>query len=1092
MTDTMVRADEAPAAGEQPRATRPRHGGWAQPVALIAGVLAALFAVAVPLLPVHVDKTTLSWPQQDSTRSITAPLVSYAPLTFDTTIPGATLQQLAERGGLAAATMPATAPDLEKYGFVARVRPAQDDRPALFEVILRSQSMFSVPLAELSDAALVVHSDHSSTTAELRGTGAKPAVLYGDFRPQLVGVFSDLPAAGGTTVTAEVDSRFSVVPTIAKRAATVLAVVLALVALAALFRLDRFDGRRVRRLLPQRWWTFTRVDTVVLGALVVWHFIGSTTSDDGYQFGMARTSLVSGYMANYFRFFGVPENPVGTPPYDVIAHMTEISTASPWMRLPTLLAGVITWLALSREVIPRLGVAVRHDKVAVWTGALGFLAVWLPYNNGLRPEPVIAVAVLLTWCFVERAIATRRLLPYAIAILIAAFSLTAAPSGVICLAPLLAGARSVVRFGVGRARELANPTGVPGDSKVSWWSWTKAYGALLAPLAAAGTLVLVFAFGVEPLSAMFEMKRVHNAVGPSVPWYDDYLTYQWLFMPTADGSIGRRFGIVAMWLGLLVCAFVVLRKGGRIPFVAAGPAKRLLGITFGAMVLMATVPTKFTHHNGIYAGLAGAVAVVTAVAVGPRVMRAPRYRALFAAIVAVAMAQIFTSVNEWWYVSSYGIPWWDQAPSVFGVGLSKIFLIIAVLCLALAAWWHVRAPEPGTPHRISPRAWRLAKIPPLTLVAALIVLFEVASFAKGAVTQYPAYSLARSNVDAVLGKPCGLANDVLVETDPNASMLAPLSGDPMTTFAGSSTEFLPNGVGDLTPDDQPAGNSSSIANAFNDKSDGSAGTQLGGAPLPFGLANGTPELGTAGQRASAELTTGWYKLPDPGDRSGIVAITAAGRFRAITQDGSIMPGQPVEIEYGTSDSTASAQALGKVTPIDIGPAPSWRNLRVPLDQIPAQADVIRIVAKDKSLDPKQWMALTPPRIPRTQTIDQLIGSNDPVLLDWAVGLQFPCQRPFDHKDGIAQIPGWRILPDRPAAHDTNLWESHDGGGPLGWSQQLLRTETLATYLRDDWSQDWGELQRLTPRDPAAALADPAVTQVTHSGLWNPGHINTAW
>ncbi|WP_425303288.1 arabinosyltransferase C-terminal domain-containing protein, partial [Nocardia wallacei] len=45
------------------------------------------------------------------------------------------------------------------------------------------------------------------------------------------------------------------------------------------------------------------------------------------------------------------------------------------------------------------------------------------------------------------------------------------------------------------------------------------------------------------------------------------------------------------------------------------------------------------------------------------------------------------------------------------------------------------------------------------------------------------------------------------------------------------------------------------------------------------------------------------------------------------------------------------------------------------------------------------------------------------------------------------------LAHRPAAHDTNLGETHDGGGPLGWSQQLLRTETLATYLRDDWSQD---------------------------------------
>ncbi|MFI5718513.1 arabinosyltransferase domain-containing protein [Nocardia sp. NPDC051750] len=1083
----MVRADLTPA--EQSRATRLARGQWARPVALVAGLLATLLALAVPLLPVHVDKTTLSWPQQGSTDSIAAPLVSYAPVTFDATIPGAALEQLTERGGLATATMPAEAPDLEKYGFVARVQPAADGQAARLEVVLRSQSMFSVPVEELGDAALTVHSDRSSTTAELIGTDVQPVILQGDFRPQVVGIFSDLPGSAGTTVTAEVDSRFSVVPTFTKRAASVLAVLFALVSLVALFRLDSSAGLRVRRLVPQRWRTFARVDAVVLATLLVWHFIGSTTSDDGYQFGMARTSLASGYMANYFRFFGVPENPVGTPPYDVIAHMTELGIASPWVRLPTLLAGFLAWLALSREVIPRLGVVLRHDKVVVWTGALGFLAVWLPYNNGLRPEPVIAVAVLLTWCFVERAIATRKLLPYAIAISIAAFSLTAAPSGVICFAPLAAGARSVVRFATARARRMtAEATGRDRPARML------AYGALLAPLAAAGTLVLVFAFGVQPISAMFEMTRVHNEVGPSIPWYDDYVAYQRLFTPTADGSIGRRFGMVAMWLGLLVCAFVMLRKGGRIPFVAPGPAKRLLGITFGAMLLMATVPTKFTHHNGVFAGLAGAVAVVTAVAVGPKVMRAPRYRALFAAVVAVALAQIFTGVNKWFYASDHGIPWWNEAPAIGGIGMSQIFLTVAVLCLLLAAWWHVRAPEPGTPHRVSPRAWRLVKIPPLTVAAAVIVMFQVGSFATAAATQYPAFSLARSNIDAVRGEPCGMANDVLVESDPNASMLAPLSGDAAGTFAGEADGFVPHGVANVTSDDdQSKDEESSIADALDDEgSDGSSRTQTGGAPLPFGLSATTPVLGTAGQQEAASLTTGWYRLPDAADRSGIMAITAAGRFRAATQDGSVMPGQPVEIEYGTAESATSARTLGQVMPIDIGPTPSWRNLRVPLDQIPEQADVVRIKAKDQTLDPQQWMALTPPRIPQTQTINELIGSQQPVLLDWAVGLQFPCQRPYDHKDGIAQAPGWRILPDRPASATTSMWQSHDGGGPLGWSRQLLRSQTLATYLKDDWSHDWGQLQRLTPVDPTARTAVPAVTQETHGGLWSPGPINVDW
>ena len=44
-----------------------------------------------------------------------------------------------------------------------------------------------------------------------------------------------------------------------------------------------------------------------------------------------------------------------------------------------------------------------------------FLAFWLPLNNGLRPEPIIALGILLTWCSVERGVATSRLLPVAIA-----------------------------------------------------------------------------------------------------------------------------------------------------------------------------------------------------------------------------------------------------------------------------------------------------------------------------------------------------------------------------------------------------------------------------------------------------------------------------------------------------------------------------------------------------------------------------------------------------------------------------------------------------------------------------------------------------
>lgn len=1074
MADTMVVAAPEPAdISERPRSRS--RGGWARPVALVSALIGALLALAVPLLPVRVDAATLSWPQDDSAASIEAPLVAYAPLNFTATVPCAAIQQLGPEGGVLSSTAPYGAPDLERYGFLARVRPATPEAGPLLDVVLRNQSLFSVPVAELPPGCeLGVRADMTEAVATL--TGSEQVVLGGDFRPQMVGVFSDLTDPAGTSVTADIDSRFTSSPTPLKRIAIWSAVVATLISLFALYRLDSLDGRRARRFLPARWWTFRPVDVVVLGTLLLWHFIGATTSDDGYQFGMGRTSQAAGYMANYFRYFGVPENPVGTPYYDLIGRMADLSTASPWVRLPSLLAGMLAWLVISREVVPRFGAALHRNRFVPWTGALVFLAVWLPYNNGLRPEPMVALGVLLTWCSVERGIATRRLLPFAVALLIAAFSCTAGPHGVICVAALLAGLRPLIKILAARA------------PRAGWLPQ-------LLPLFAAGVLVLVVAFADQPFSAMLEMQRVHELAGPNVLWFDEYLRYQYLFMGTVDGSVARRFGIFVMIAGLAVCLLTLLRKGGRIPTAAVGPSRRILGVTVGAMALMMTTPTKWTHHLGVFAGLAGAVAVLTAVAIGPRVMRAPRNRALFGAAVAFLLALVFAGPNGWWYVSSYSVPWWDKQPSVAGIAFNKVFLLGAVALLALAAWWHVRAPDDGH-HRISRWGWRVAKVPTLTVAAAFMVLFEVASFAKGAVTQYPAFSLASSNLNVLAGNTCGLAPHILVETDPNRGLLAPLSGDPASALAGTGTGFSPTGVAADLSADAEEGADAAIADSVGAATAGTGvATETDSPALPFGLDPGTPVLGSDRADGPAELTSGWYSLPPVADRADILALSAAGRIWSRDADGVVTHGQSLELEFGSTTAPGGSAAdpvpLRRVNPIDIGPAPSWRNLRVPLAPY-ADADTVRIVAADRDRDPRQWLAFTPPRMPRTQDLNTVVGSTDPVLLDWAVGLQFPCQRPFDHRVGIAETPKYRILPDRVGAHDTDLWQNHDGGGPLGWTGLLLYARTLPTYLDQDWDRDWGQLQQYLPIDPEAVPARPQTTQEDHPGTWSPGPINVAW
>ncbi|WP_067570660.1 arabinosyltransferase domain-containing protein [Nocardia acidivorans] len=1072
-------------------------------LAVVSGILGILLAVLTPILPVRQDRPTVHWPQGDSV-NIDAPLVSYVPLSLDVNLPCRALWELPS--GTLYSTVPVASGKAVDKGLVVKIEEsapktatpeggAATEGTRTLSVLLRNIPLLSAPVEEIQNcAAVVLHSDAAETRVELTGVTRKDGTPFlgrvgGDTRPQVVGMFTDLTRAqlGDGAAHADIDARFTSSPSWLKRAAIIGATLFTLLSLYALHLLDTRDGRRPRRFLPAHWWRFRLADGVVLGTLVVWHFIGANTSDDGYILNMARASKVSGYMANYYRWFGVAEAPFGWP-YEVLVWMTRISDSSPWMRLPSLLAGLVCWLVISREVLPRLGSRVRRDNVAVWTAGLVFLAAWMPYDNGLRPEPIIAAGALLTWCSIERAIATGRLLPAALGVLIAGFSLAAGPTGLICLAALIAGSRPVLQVIIKRAKGTG--------------SALLRYAALLAPGVAAGTLVLVVVFADQTLASVMEATRVRKLIGPNVAWFDERTRWDSLLMLSPDGSLARRFGILAMLLCLGVCVMVMLRKNGRIPGTSRGPSARILGIIFMALFLMMFTPTKWTHHFGVYAGLAGSVAALAAVAVGVNGIRSPRNRTLFAAAVLFLLAITFTGPNGWWYVSSYGVPWFDKAPLIAGKGFSTLFLGLAILCLLIAAFQHYREPY-RQPKPV--RAFDKFASMPLTIAAALLVLFEVLSLAKAAVTQYPAYSIAKSNIDALKGDSCALANDVLVETNTADSLLQPWTGAPADGLASQNTGFSPNGVAtDLTADAEEtvSGGANSVSKDSANKTTNTTGAGTGGGKsaqaglngstvaLPFGLDPArTPVMGsyTDGDQAPAKLTTEWYRVDlsdsvraDPAYR--VLIVTAAGRIRSVNKDGVETYGGDLFVEYGTRAADGTVSNTGRIRPLDIGPAPSWRDLRVPISDIPVGANSIRLVADDRDITPKQWLAVTPPRLPTLQTLNTLVGHTAPVLEDWHVGLAFPCQRPFDHHDGIAEVPQWRILPDRTGSDASNAWQDDIGGGPLGWTGLLLKSQTRPSYLDHDWGRDWGSLEQFTPYVPNAVQAAPDVTVETRSGV----------
>ncbi|MTE12474.1 arabinosyltransferase [Nocardia sp. CT2-14] len=914
--------------------------------------------------------------------------------------------------------------------------------------------------------ALVVHSAADATTAELTGLERQDGTplrttLTQDVRPQIVGVYTDLDRTRlrGATLHAEVDSRFSSSPSALKSAATAGAVLCTLVALVCLYLIDATDGRRRRRFLPARWWRFTRTDAVVLVTLGAWHVIGANTSDDGYILTMARVSRYAGYTANYYRWYGVAEAPFGWP-YELLAQMTRLTDAGLWMRMPALSAGVLSWWVISREVLPRLGSRVRIGAAPRWTAALVFLALWLPYNNGLRPEPLIALGAVLTWCSIERAIATRRLLPAAVAVLIAAFSLAAGPSGLICLAALFAGSRRVLHILIAQVR--AESGGLLG------------YLARITPVLAAGTLVLTVVFADQTLASVAEATRVRKLVGPNLSWPDEPTRWISLLSLTPDGSLSRRFGVLAMLLCLGVCVAVALRTGGRIPDTARGPVARVLGIAVMSLLLMAFTPTKWTHHFGVYAGLAGALAAVTAVAVGGDAVRRRYLRSLFAAAVLFLVAFCFTGSNGWWYVSGYGVRWPDRAPLIGSTTVASLIFGPGALCLLVAAWQYYREPYLSSGNDKSSNVFDRIALRPLTVAAALLVAFEVATMASAAWTQYPAYSVALSNLRALQGKPCAMADDVLVETEPEDSLLQPYTGAAADGLAADNSGFTANGVGDLAPEGGGPGGggrkqpTTPPGGAPVDKPQAEAGINGSTVALPYGLdPKRTPVLGsyTTAQPQPAHLTTQWYRMDLAAAQQDssyrVLVLTVAGRI-AGEEQGHRIDGARLRLEFAHRTDDGAIQPLSTLEAPTVGGAPGWRNLPIPLDRIPAQTTAIRLVASTDDPTGKQWLALTPPRLPHLATLDTVVGHDAPVLTDFHVGLAFPCQRPLGHRDGVAQLPTWRILPDKLNAQVSESWQGDSGGGPLGWSTLLLRSRTIPAYLDHDWTRDWGELQKLTP------------------------------
>ena len=1058
-------------------------------IASVAGLVAILAALATPFLPVTAHEASIDWPngQQLSSdnASVVAPLTAQTARSLDITVGCDVLRNAVSREGdtVIVATAPSNAPREIRTTAMTVTAGAYGVRVMSANKVLAAAD--AAALQKCSE--LKVWADESSLGAHFVGS-APPARGDPLDRPTVAGVFTGLTgdevrsAGDALSVHVGIDNSFDVTRTWLKSAVIAIGVLAALIALIALGKLDAvarlrgvIGGRRalLRSAAP------SITDLTVTAALVIWHFLGAGTSEDGYIQVMGRNAAESGLLSNYYRFFGIPEAPFDWY-YSFLSHWASISTAGIWMRLPGLIAGLLSWFILSRVILPRLGTAIRTSRWAVFSGAAVFVVFWIAFCSGLRAEPIIVLGSLITWWLVESAIATRRLLPAALATFAALLTFAAGPQGVVAIAVLIVGSRPMLRI----VRSLRREYGLL---------------PLFASLAAAASLIVFLVFRTQTVANIVQAVQVRYSVGPTLSWYQELMRYYFLTVGTPDAALAKRIPVLLMIVALGATIALMLRRR-RLAGFAPGPVWRLIGTVLLTIGLLSFVPTKWTLQFGVFAGVAAALAAVSTAALISVAGRSARAVWAYSTVLLGACAVAAAGNNAWGWAYDYGIPWFDKAPVIAGQPLSTLFLVLTGASFLVLIWVCVRPARPGTPASTTQRRRRLIAGVPVLVIAAALVLAEFALFGRAALERADTYTTFSANMRALTGNACGMADRVLVEENPNRGMLDPVGGkDRSTTLRGESTGFTPDGVGfDLTPepvrmgagtiDVSSPGHSTSAQGATPGTVGGIGPRTVNGsrAALPFGLDPATtPVLGSFGfDNGTARLTSGWYQLPER-DASPLIVLSAAGSIFSITPDGAPIGGRDLKIEFGDRSGGEFTPIGAPFVPIDAGPDHAnrpWRNLRIPMDAVPEKATALRIVAVDANLNPDEWLAVTPPRAPQLRSLQDVVGSDDPVLLDLSVGSQFPCQSPITAHDGVFTVPHWRITPDRAATFTkSKTWQRASAGGILSVSDSLTQSSTVATYLENDWYRDWGNLIKLTPLVPDAPVAHLNTTTSRQAG-----------
>jgi hypothetical protein len=557
--------------------------------------------------------------------------------------------------------------------------------------------------------------------------------------------------------------------------------------------------------------------------------------------------------------------------------------------------------------------------------AAAFLAWWLPYDMGVRPEPVIAFFTVATLIAVAEGLERRRLALLGLGVGLASVGLMAAPTGFIALGPLIAGAPAAWRL----IRDLS----------ARWYVAAGRWVVVLAP----GAVGSLLAFSDGAYRDFVRSQEIFAPVQRAQTWYQELVRYQALLDDGSHyGSYARRAAVIVCLFALVW--FVVLTVAARLRDIAVPARLQLAGwSTLLAFVLLLPTPSKPTHHFGAFAGL-GAAFLALVLVIGPRLVadldrqrRVPQPALVGVALATVLLLALAGHGRDMWpYGWGLGMPAYGDYPSVRGVEFDQplwwaLGLVVVTSVLALVA------------HRRAPWLRRLAPAGAVpVMITVLLLAFTVwtlGDFVRAADRTADTWS---PQVDAwrdPTGTGCGLAGQM--------DVLDLGGGRPLPTASAPGAPPSPPLLPLDSPDPPPP---ESRPEPFV------PGAFLPTSPPPGELPPDVPVWGSFlvpedGETADARtgtFTTDWFRLPSTAEG---VAVAVSGRT------GSDVT---LRAEYGRQ----TPEGFAVIEDREIGDGANsvaWRT--VPLtaqDAPPPGADVVRLVGDDGSTATGGWLAFSAP------------------------------------------------------------------------------------------------------------------------------------